>query len=107
MSLHLTESDEAILQALEELTFSSIQQLARTTHLQDTMVYRRVSEKLVFAGPHLRRVPHGVSGHQKVTRVQCSQSLLATLRTQQTPVWHEIVTLDELQFYYIPNHGLI
>jgi hypothetical protein len=39
-SPHIDDSDEAILTALEELSVSSVRQLAHATHLSVTLVYR-------------------------------------------------------------------
>jgi predicted cupin superfamily sugar epimerase len=39
--------------------------------------------------------------------VPCSKFLLTILREQQTRAWHDIVTLDELWFYYVTDHELI
>jgi hypothetical protein len=53
ISRHIDESDEAILRALERLSFSSVRQLSYVTHPQKT-VYRRFSEKLGFPTLHLQ-----------------------------------------------------
>jgi hypothetical protein len=55
-SLHINESDKAILRALEEFLFSSVRQLSRATHLPITTVYRRLSSKLGFTPRLLRWV---------------------------------------------------
>jgi hypothetical protein len=98
ISPHIDDSDEAILSALEERPFSSVQQLSRATHLPAATVYRRLSEKLGFAGRHLRWVSDILSYDQNAIWVQCSQSLLTILREQQTRAWHDTVTLDESWF---------
>jgi hypothetical protein len=90
ISHHLDESDEAILQGLEELLFASVRQLAHATHLPATMDYRRLSEKLGLPRRHLCLVPHHLPADQKATRVQCSQSILAILRTPQARAWHHM-----------------
>jgi hypothetical protein len=54
LSPHMDDSDEAILSALEELSFSSVRKLSYATHLPATTRYRRLSEKLGFVTRHLR-----------------------------------------------------
>jgi hypothetical protein len=93
ISPHIDLSDEAILRALEELSFSSVRQLTYATHLPVITVYWRLSAKLGFTPRHLRWVPHIVSDHQKATRVKCSRSLLTILRGEKTRAWQDIVTL--------------
>jgi hypothetical protein len=107
ISPHIRDSDEIILGAFEELPFSSVRQLSHAPYLPKTMVYRQLSEKLGFTGPHLRWVPHIFSEANKATRVQCSQSVLTILREQQTRAWHDIVTLVDSGFRYLPDHKLI
>jgi hypothetical protein len=94
-SLHIDESDEAILRALEELQFSSVRQLSRATHLPKTMVYRRLSEKLGCTARHLRFVRHILCDDQKAKRVKCSRSVLMIVLAQETRAWHDIITMDE------------
>jgi hypothetical protein len=81
-SLHIGDSDEAVLRALEKLSSSSVRQLSHATPLPKTTVYRRLSEKRWFTARHLRRVPHILSEDQKATGVQCSKSFLTILRAQ-------------------------
>jgi hypothetical protein len=107
ISPHINDADEAILNALQELSFSSVRQLSCATHLPETTVCRRFSEKLGFTARHLRWVLHTLTEAQNATRLQCSQYLLTILREQQTRAWHDIVTLDESWFYYITDHELI
>jgi hypothetical protein len=53
-SPHIHKSDEDILRALKEFPFSSVRKLSCATHLPQSMVYRRLSEKLGFIARHLR-----------------------------------------------------
>jgi hypothetical protein len=53
ISPHIDDSDEAILRALEEFSFSSVQHLFCAIHLSKTTVYRRLSQKPVFTARHL------------------------------------------------------
>jgi hypothetical protein len=97
-SPHITDSDEAILGALEEFSFSSVQHLFCAIDLPKTTVYRRFSEKLGFMAPHLRCVPHILSDDPKTIPVKCSLSLRTILWAQETRAWHDTVTLDESWF---------
>jgi hypothetical protein len=54
-SHHIDEFDEIILRILQELAFSSVWQLAHTTNLPVTTVYRRLSAKLELPPRPLRR----------------------------------------------------
>jgi hypothetical protein len=107
ISPRIDDSEEDILRALEEFSFSSVQHLFCAIHLPKTMVHRRFSEKLWFVAPHLRCVPQILSDDQKAIPVKCSRSLRTILRAQETRAWHDTVTLDESWFEYIRNHELI
>jgi hypothetical protein len=98
MSHHIDDSDEAILRAIEQLSFSSVQYLVCAIHLPKTTVYRRFSEKLGFMARHLRCVPEILSDDQKAIPAKCSRSLRTILRAQKTRAWHDTVTLDESGF---------
>jgi hypothetical protein len=80
ISPHIDDSDEVILRALEEFTFSSVQHLFCAIHLPKTTVYRRFSEKLGVMARHLRCVPQILSDDQKAIPVKCSRSLRTILR---------------------------
>jgi hypothetical protein len=54
ISPHIDDSDEAILRALEDFSFSSVQHLFCAIHLPKTTAYRRFSGKLGFMARHLR-----------------------------------------------------
>jgi hypothetical protein len=81
--LHVDDSDTAIVLALDEQPFASVQQLARLTHLSRMMVHRRLTESLGFRVRHFRWVPHIVSDSQKVARVTLSRELLRVLNQQR------------------------
>jgi hypothetical protein len=95
------------MRTLEELPFFSVRRFARAVHLPATAVERRLYEKLGFAAHHLRWVPYRLPDDRKMTRVQWSWSILAILRTEQARDWHDIVTLDELWFYYMTDEELV
>jgi hypothetical protein len=71
----LDDSDQAILAALEDSPFASVQQLSRLTHFPSTTVYRRLTQSLGFVARHLRWVPHALSDAQKGDRVNLSRRL--------------------------------
>jgi hypothetical protein len=103
----LTESDKAILLALEEQPFASVRQLSRATHLPYSSVYRRLTTKLGFTVRHLRWVPHTLSEQDKRKRSEYSLQLLRILRSQRPRSWHDIVTLDESWFYFSTDYETI
>jgi hypothetical protein len=80
ISPHIGDSDEAILRALEEFSFSSVQHLFCTMDLPKTTVYKRFSEKLGFMARHLRCVPQIKSDDQRAIPLKCSRFLLTILR---------------------------
>jgi hypothetical protein len=80
ISPHIDDSDEAVLRALEEFSFSSVQHLFCAIHLPKTTVYRRFSEKLRFMARHLRCVIRILSDNQEAIPVKCSRSLRRILR---------------------------
>jgi hypothetical protein len=98
ISLHIVDSDEAILSALDELPFSSVQHLFCAIHLPKTTVSRRFTEKLGFMARPLRGVPQILSDDQKAIPVKCSRSLRTILLAQESRAWHDIMTLDESWF---------
>jgi hypothetical protein len=98
ISPHIDDSDEAILRALEEFSFSSVQHLFSAIHLPKTTVYRRFSEKLGFMARHLGCVPQILSDDQREIPVNYSRPLRTILRAQETRAWHDTVTLDESWF---------
>jgi hypothetical protein len=79
----LDDSDQAILAALEDIPFASVQQLSRLTHLPSTTVCRRLTQSLGFVARHLRWMPHALSDAQKGERVNLSRRLLRMLELQR------------------------
>jgi hypothetical protein len=58
------DSDQAILAALEDSPFASVQQLSQLTYLPSTTVYRSLTQSLEFVARRLRWVPHALSAAQ-------------------------------------------
>jgi hypothetical protein len=106
-SLHIHDSDQAILIALEEDPFPSVQQLVRATHIPGATVYRRLTKSLGIVRRHLCCVPHLLSDPHKVRYVELSLSFLRILEVQEQKAWHDVVTLDESWFYCSTDHESI
>jgi hypothetical protein len=73
ISAHIDDSDEALLRALEEFPFSSVQHFFCAIQLPKTTVYRRFSEKLGFMARHLRCATQILSDDQRAMPVKCSR----------------------------------
>jgi hypothetical protein len=71
--------DRAILQAVNEQPFSSLQQLAKRTLIPATMIRCHLFDSMGYEIKHCKCVPHGPSAAQKQTRVTISRSLLDLL----------------------------
>jgi hypothetical protein len=78
----LTESDKAILAALEEHPFASVRKLARAAHLVPSTVYYHLNGKLGYTIRQLRWVTHILSVADKHVRTQLSFQLLELLESQ-------------------------
>jgi hypothetical protein len=52
-------------------------------------------------------MPHILSERQKRTKMEMSRAFLRALRIQIARSWHDIVTLDELWFYFTIYYELI
>jgi hypothetical protein len=103
----INETDEAILKALSDESFSSVRELARHTCLSKTTIHRHLTLSLGFTVRHLRWMPHHLSNDQKSKRVELSKQLLSILEKQQTRGWYDIITLDESWFYFSTDHEMI
>jgi hypothetical protein len=80
----LNESDVAILLALSEESFASVQQLAHRTHLHPSTVYNHITHKPGFTVRYICRVPHLLSEAGKHTRAQLSFELFECSSTRKT-----------------------
>jgi hypothetical protein len=103
----ITDTDEAILRALEEQPFSSVRQLARATHLASSTVYAHLTQKLGYTVRHLRWVPHKLSDENMRVRMEVSHQLSEMLEDQKRRSWEDIVTLDESWFYFSTDYEFI
>jgi hypothetical protein len=79
----LDDSDQAILAALEDSPFASVQQLSRLIHLPSTTAYRRLIQSLGFAARHFRWVPRALSDAQEGEKVNLSRRLLRKPEVQR------------------------
>jgi hypothetical protein len=96
-----TESDKAILAALEEQPFVSIRQLAPLNHLAPSTVSCHLTDKLGYTVQRVRWVSHILSAADEHVRAQLSCQLLELLESQMLRSWHHIVTLDDPGFVFI------
>jgi hypothetical protein len=81
----LDEMNEAILLALSDNPFSSIQQIARRICVPKNTVYHRFVDSLHFTLRYLHCVPHKLSDSQKVRQAESSRVVDPTSRS---PVVH-------------------
>jgi hypothetical protein len=91
--------DQAILDALEHYSFSSIWELACLTCVPTTTVHRYLTQSLGFVVKHLRWVPHTLTPPQKTECAILSIELLRQLRSIEHHGWQFIITLDDSWFY--------
>jgi hypothetical protein len=92
-------TDNAILEALEIMSFASIRQIAKMTIIPPTTIFCRLTKLLHFVLKRLPSVTHRVSDLQKQVRVIMSKELLKLLESTRPYSWKYIVTLDEAWFY--------
>jgi hypothetical protein len=102
-----TESDEAILAALEESPFSSIRQFARATHLTPSRVSLHLTQKLGYTVRHLRCVPHTLSAADKLVRARLLMQSMGLLGAQRRKSWQDMRTLDDSWFYFTTDSECI
>lgn len=93
------ETDKLILKELEEEPFASVRQIARTTGIPKSTVYRHLTEKLNYVNMHLKWIPHKLTTEQKHERVACSLELIKMLTSAENRGWNYFVTGDESWFY--------
>jgi hypothetical protein len=67
--------DEAIPDALDKQSFSSVRELAKHTSIPTTTVHRYLTGSLGFVVKHLRSVPHTLADTQKAQRITFSNQL--------------------------------
>jgi hypothetical protein len=88
----------AILEALEMMSFASIRQIVKTTFIPPTTVFRRLTKSLHFVLKRLRWVPRKLSDLQKLAQVIKSKELLKLLESMRHHSWKYRVTLGEAWF---------
>jgi hypothetical protein len=57
--------DNAILQALDQTPFGSVQELAKPTYISTATIWRRLTRSLGFVVKHLHWVPHSLTEAQR------------------------------------------
>jgi hypothetical protein len=60
-----------------------MRELARATHIQGAIIYRRLTKSFGFIRPLIRWVPHLLSDAQTVRRVELALSFLRMLDVQE------------------------
>jgi hypothetical protein len=98
---------QAILDALGQYPFSSIQELAGLTCIPATTVHRHLMQSLGFAVKHLRWAPHTLTPTQKTERTTLSTEILRHLRSIEHDGWQFTTTLDDSWFYLSIGHEQI
>jgi hypothetical protein len=96
--------DDAILDAFDKQSFSSVRKLAKLTCIPNTTVYRHLTRSLGFVVKNLRWVPHTSTDTQKAQRITLSNQLLLEICLIKHQGCHFIITLDESWFYLSPDH---
>jgi hypothetical protein len=99
--------DNAILEALDQIPFASMRELAKTTCIPCTTVSRRLTESLGFVVKHLHWVPHSLTDAQRQNRIDRSKELLRLLEFAQANDWESLMTLDESWFYLCTSHEIV
>jgi hypothetical protein len=91
---------KAVLEALDEIPFASLRQLAkRTLILVTTIRYHLVISK-GYKLNQCKKVPHKLSAAKKRIQVTISRSLLNLLQSIRHNGCQHLVTLDEAWFYF-------
>jgi hypothetical protein len=103
MTVKLGPADQAILTALADEPFSSVQKLSRVTCLPRSTVHRHLTDSLHFRIQDLQWIPHLLNPEQKRIRVNMAGELLRVLSVQGARQWHDLVTLDESCFTCAAN----
>jgi hypothetical protein len=91
--------DNAILQALDQTLFMSVQELAKATCISIATVWRRLTRSLGLVVKHLHWVPHSLTEAQGQIRIDRSIELLRLLESAQANEWQSFMTLNEFWFY--------
>jgi hypothetical protein len=95
----LDDIDKAILQALDQIPFASVQELAKATCISIATVWRRLTKSLGFVVKYSHLVPRSLTEAQRKLRIYRSIELLTRLEPAQPNEWQSLMTLDESWFY--------
>jgi hypothetical protein len=87
--------NQAILDALGQCPFSSIQELDHLTCISTTTVHRHLTQSFGFMVKHLRWVPHTLTPTQETECAILSLEVLRQLRSIEHHGWQFIIPLDE------------
>jgi hypothetical protein len=91
--------DKAVLLALAEGSFRSVQRIASKTLIPRSPVDGHLIRPLGMAMNHLPWVPQRTSPQQKGRRIQKFQELLAVLKSAKYNSWKNTITFGESFFY--------
>jgi hypothetical protein len=95
-----SEIDQGVVQALGELAFASVKELARRMRCAPTTVYLHLTEGLHFVSKLLQWVPYDLTTPQKALRFEKSNELLPLIKSVRHNDPAFLVTLDECSFYF-------
>jgi hypothetical protein len=90
--------DNAILEALEMMSFASIRQIATKSFIPPATTFRRLTKSLRLVLKRLRSVAHRLSDLQKQDQSIVSKELLKLLEFMRHHSWKCVVRLDEAWF---------
>lgn len=91
------ESVDAVKQLIQENSALTTRQIANEIGISQTMVCNIMSNELELIWFHTRWVPHTLSDHNKVVRVERCTDMLESYSNRLTEA--NLVTIDEKMFY--------
>jgi hypothetical protein len=91
--------DNAILQALDQIQFTLVKELAKSMCISIATVWRCLTKSLGFVVKHLHWIPHSLTEADWQMRIDRSIELHRRLESAQANEWQNFKTLDESWFY--------
>lgn len=92
-----TENVDAVLALIEEDSSLTLRHIGERLQISHTIVERIIKEDLGKCWFHTKWVPHTLSDHNKVTRVERCRDMLESFSSRITKA--NLVTIDEKFFY--------
>jgi hypothetical protein len=99
--------DNVILQALNQISFTSVRELAKSTCISNAIIWRRLTRFLGFVVKHLHWVLHRLTDAQRQIWIDRSNELLILLESARANDWQSFMTLNESWFYLWTSHEKI